>query len=1247
MATNKNTEALPIEAFHNDIMGCDSPYVIVEAETGSGKSTMVPQWYHSLGMRVLVTEPLIETVIGTSEYVAELMGCELGSTVGYRTGSNRCDSPQSDILFCTDGLALIRELSGHNRFDVLVIDELHEWNTNQSTLEAWAWKHLLAGDSPFKKIVVLSATLASEELSRKRGNAPVFKVPGRQFPIEDRRTGSSLEADVKALVAENFDVLVFQPGEAEIKKTIAALEGCGAELIPFYGKLDRAEKNKAYRSYDRPKVVVSTNALETGRTLLPSTGRNLAVVDSGMERRVELVDGIEGLYLKPIAKARGQQRRGRTGRVGPGVYIDHCPSSDRTAYPVPEILRTRLDQTVLRLACHGYDATELPFFHDLDRGVIADAKRALGALGAMREDGSVTQTGRLMAKLPVSVQFARMVVEAEKRGVVDDVLTIAAILEAESLRDRTGAWRQLTREQESDLLAELDVWQAAQNMRHSEMRDAGIFGLAYQRAKDNRRKLVDALKAHRVRFGSSGKREDILKSCVAGMVDHLYRSNGYGEYQNGGYGTRQKARESVVVGNPDWITGMPKDIQFKNRRGRLCTLNLVSQVTKVDPMWLTEVAPQLASEKTGLNPRYESSEDVIVSTTQTYFNGQMVREQTVADGEHPDAAKVFARWLSVQSGLPTVPGYSSGQTLEATLRSNAARQERARQLNIRTGEQTFQVFSSDEMFERFVAALSGARRILEVVRPEALALPTLDEDKVVEVLSNQPDTIDVLGSNLVVEYRAPSYGTVYAPRVKLSDEVVKANGWIRLPDEGVRLPGGRSVEVVVSFGYYTTIADTNIPSLKAKVREHLNREQWDRWTKPEIELPDLSADDAVIPFITETYGACVVKGDELKAYGTIQATRYWSSDPITWRPVWYRNLDEAQRAAEVARQEFIKNLAEAKAAKARAEAEAEAQREREKAEAIALAELNAAKVEVQASQREIQKLQSDKGWWDLGSLRYEAEELSRKWLPSTLEGNRQLAVEASAIVARVKASLSELASEREETARVKAEAEAGERAELAVILEHVNEDCSDDLATARSIRRFAEEAVRGAGGSRNSVRSILTNAYNAGYGWWGRRDDVFQALPGLREVLDFFEDHGFSRISRAWELDMFLTGAIAWIDQMNGPVKPTTRGLIKTEDATKEANSVETAKTTGKTFTHSAQRDFSCDCCGKFARATKSDFKAWGAGSAITLSCVSCGSGVAKPEVSISSEPSQGGEVKSEEAPKVSLADLTGKWGKR
>ena len=649
------TEVLPIVAFKDQIMACKAPYLIVKGETGSGKSTMVPQWFAEQGLRVLVVEPLVETVLGTSEFVADLMGCRLGTRVGYRIGGgDRCDSRDTQILFVTDGLALIRELSGHNRFDVLILDELHLWSKNQSTLEAWVWKTIQEGNSSFKQVVVLSATMDTKGLSEKRGQAPVFEVPGRQYSIEDRPAGYSLEEDVAKLVKEGHDVLVFHPGQREIEECIDKLKKAGvdAEFLPFHGEVERPDKNKAYRQdYSRPKVIVSTNALETGRTVPSRHGHQLAVVDSGMEKRMELVDGIEVLCLKAIPKASGLQRRGRTGRTGPGIYIDHC-RVERTPYSIPEILRTRLDQTVLRLATFRYDATDLPFFHELNHDLLVDAKRSLRALGAMSKDDSVTRMGHFMARLPVSVQCARMVVEAEKRGVVDEVVTIAAILSLKnrSIRDKSETWRKITQEQESDLLAELDLWNAARQSRGEEFRQIGVFSPDYFGALENRRKLSDALRQHRVDFRSTGSREDILKSCVAGMVDHLYKHVDSRVYKNGSNGVRELDNKTAVktYPMPSWIVGVPKGIEFNHPKRGLMRKNLVTMATKVDPTWLMEIAPQLARQETGINPQFDAGQDCVVSTTRSFFNDQQVKEETVADPTHPQAPTLFASWLASQ-----------------------------------------------------------------------------------------------------------------------------------------------------------------------------------------------------------------------------------------------------------------------------------------------------------------------------------------------------------------------------------------------------------------------------------------------------------------------------------------------------------------------------------------------------------------------------------------------------------------------
>ncbi|MBY0359640.1 MAG: hypothetical protein K2W82_16665 [Candidatus Obscuribacterales bacterium] len=653
--TTNFAEVLPIAAFRNAIMTCNAPYIIVEAETGAGKSTEVPRWLMHAGHRALVAEPLVETVIGTGEYAASLEGEEVGSKIGYRTGSFRKDSPDSRILYATTELTLIRELCGHNRrFDTLVIDELHEWRLDQSVLEAWSWQGLLDGTTPFKKVIVLSATIDSAELSRQRGNAPVFRVPGRQHPIEDRQSSGSLIMDVRGLVSENFDVLVFMPGKAEIDELLHGLQksGIDAELIPFHGGLERGAKDRAYRSYGRPKVVVSTNALETGRTLLPSKGRQLAVVDSGMERRKEVVGGVEGLYLKPIAKARAKQRRGRTGRVSEGVYIDCCPEqgADRAEYPTPEIQRVRLDQMVLRVARAGFDAESLPFFHQPSPLELSEARETLKMLGCMDAVGKVTTIGDKVAQLPMGVGVGRALVEAEKLGVTDDVLTVAAIMETGELTDhKLPFWGSLVAgEDESDALAQLAVFKAVCDRRltRNDMEGKGIRPVAYYKARDQRQRLVEALRG-KMELKSTGKREDIIRSVVAGMLNLLYQG------QNGCFGNaqgvyREQTQGSVVMG-ATLVVGQPWDLEVKGKFGFPKTLRLLRLVTEVTPQLLVELAPhlvQVSAERSGM--RYDSARDACVSYAQVSFAGRPIGREEVVDSANPGAAELFADWATLQ-----------------------------------------------------------------------------------------------------------------------------------------------------------------------------------------------------------------------------------------------------------------------------------------------------------------------------------------------------------------------------------------------------------------------------------------------------------------------------------------------------------------------------------------------------------------------------------------------------------------------
>jgi HrpA-like RNA helicase len=622
-------EILPIENLKAQFLACDAPYIIVEAETGSGKSTMVPWWMFEMGHRVLVTEPLIESVVGTSEFVASMMGVELGTTVGYRTAAEKRDRKETQILYVTDGLALVRALAGHNQFDVLVIDELHQWTTNQSTLEAWAWKLLQSGKAPFKRIVVLSATLDSAGLSQKRGNAPIFKIPGRQFEIIDRAPGISIEADIRQLVKEGYDVLCFQPTQMAIEKCLQELAGLNAELIPFHGRLSREEKDRAYvTTYGRPKVIISTNALETGRTVQPSRGRRLAVVDSGLERRNELVNGIEGSFIRAISLAQERQRRGRTGRVSEGLFISHCPEAERAPYPVPEMLRTQLSSTILRLAIAGFDASDLPFFHSLPEGAIAEGNRSLIALGAFDSNRNVTRLGQRISRLPVDVHIGRMIMEASRLGVVGDILVIAACMTAGGIRNNTKRWRRLTNETWSDALAERDVFLEIDNMGdYVDYEDEGVFGIAFMQARHFLDKLDKAVWNQGIKTHSTGDRLSIIKAIASGMVDHLYFVDKEGDYSSPENATPRRLYHRSVLrrrsSRPSWVIGQPLDLELPNKKGDLHTHHLLTMVTGVAPHALVSIAPHLVSAQRR-NYRFDDSTQTVRCELVLVFNGHEI-----------------------------------------------------------------------------------------------------------------------------------------------------------------------------------------------------------------------------------------------------------------------------------------------------------------------------------------------------------------------------------------------------------------------------------------------------------------------------------------------------------------------------------------------------------------------------------------------------------------------------------------------
>lgn len=646
---------LPIYPYLNNILMsvAKNAVTIIEAETGAGKSTQVPQMLlERTGMNMVITQPRRLAARTVAERVAFEVGCQLGTTVGFRTAHERKDSRDTRALFVTDGLAMVRELMGYGRHRLLVIDEVHEWNTNIEVLVAWARLQIEQG-AKFK-LIIKSATMESDKLSQFFGGAPVIRVPGRTFPVEERSPGVDMIQDVRDLLLSGRNMLVFQPGKPEIQEFTTALQKVisHAVILPLHAELDSEEQAKCFRHYgDKPKCIVATNVAQTSITIDDID----AVVDSGMEKRIECMNGIEGLYLKPISLADSTQRKGRAGRTKPGIYIDHCPERERQRFPVAEILRTRLDQTVLRLAVHGFNAEELEFFHQPDKAEIHEAHRALIALGCMHEDGSVTEIGRKVSELPISVKYGRMIVEAVNRGVVGDVIMAAAIMELKGITARKRKqrpsepvepdpkllWMPLTAdEKDSDVLAQMNIMKVIQGKNAKQMREeCGLVAKSVFKVRELCRQLEDALARKVPSLDSSGDREQILKSICAGSVDHVYVNKGR-DYENGVGPSRMMSDSSVLRSTlPKLVVGVPVDIELPQGG----VLSLVTLATAVRLDWLKEIAPELVKEEKRVDPYIEQLWDRVMSIDRVLFNRCVISEMHNADPEHPEAAKLHAK----------------------------------------------------------------------------------------------------------------------------------------------------------------------------------------------------------------------------------------------------------------------------------------------------------------------------------------------------------------------------------------------------------------------------------------------------------------------------------------------------------------------------------------------------------------------------------------------------------------------------
>ena len=419
--------------------------LIITAPTGSGKSTMVPHWCAELSDRpTLVLEPRRVACRSLARWLSKLRGEPLGTSVGYTVRFEDVGSEATEIRFVTPGVALRYAADGElDRYGTIILDEFHERG-----LESDLFLAICRKKHPDAQLILMSATIDAEKFARFVGGKSL-SAEGKAYPVDVRYLGDvtvptawRLEERVvkgvrTALKETDGNILVFLPGKGEISACLDELRYLNnVGVLPLHGDLPVAEQDKVFEETTRRRVILSTNVAETSVTLPGIT----AVVDAGLVRQRTHQAQRVVLALRPISQASAEQRRGRAGRLMPGVCYRLWEARGQLERETPpEIVREDLAQFVLAVAATGFRPQDLEFIDAPPAFAVERAQEQLEQWGILSEEATLTDFGRKLSVLPVDVSYARLLVKAPA-SVLRDLIDLTATLERPA-----PLWRRLDR----------------------------------------------------------------------------------------------------------------------------------------------------------------------------------------------------------------------------------------------------------------------------------------------------------------------------------------------------------------------------------------------------------------------------------------------------------------------------------------------------------------------------------------------------------------------------------------------------------------------------------------------------------------------------------------------------------------------------------------------------------------------------------------------------------------------------------
>lgn len=576
---------------------------------------------------VACTQPRRVAAMSIAQRVADEMDVKLGEQVGYtiRFEDVTCDSTQ--LKYMTDGM-LLREAMADpklERYGVVVLDEAHERTLATDVLMGLLKEVLLV--RPDLKLVVMSATLDAAKFQQYFDGAPLYKVPGRTFPVDVFFTPEAQQDYLDAAITtalhihqyeEPGDVLIFLTGEKEIEDACAQIRA-GAEdlspdlgsliVLPLYSSLPSHLQRKVFDPAPKPrtaggapgrKVVVSTNIAETSLTI----DGIVYVVDPGFSKQKVYNPRIrvESLLVSPISRASAGQRKGRAGRTRPGkcfrLYTEDAYKKDLTQQTYPEILRSNLSSVVLTLKNLGID--DLVHFDFMDPPAPETLMRALELLhylGAVDDEGELTPAGTMMAAFPLEPQLSRFIIASGDYHCAPEALTIAAMLSAPRVFMRPQGQERLADEAKSqfahgdgDHLTLLNAFHAykANGCSKDWCWDNFLTHRSLQQADSVRRQLEGIAKRVGVNMGSTPFTSPdyythIRKALAAGFfmqVAHLERTGHYLTIKDNQVVSSHPS--NVLDYKPEWVV---------YHEFVLTSKNYIRNVTAVDGEWLMDIAP--------------------------------------------------------------------------------------------------------------------------------------------------------------------------------------------------------------------------------------------------------------------------------------------------------------------------------------------------------------------------------------------------------------------------------------------------------------------------------------------------------------------------------------------------------------------------------------------------------------------------------------------------------------------------------